>query len=93
MTWVALGTVTGVVRVERVERRHTLRCFTAVQVKRPAVVARVLPTFLQVVPAIDGAVTTGVAAVGTATADGGSSSAGVATGKMPVSAAAPTLIV
>jgi hypothetical protein len=81
------GTVVLVVFVAVVvlalERRHTFRCFTAVQVKLPAAVVRTLPTFLQVVPAIDGA----------ATADGCSCCAGVATGRIPVSAAAPTLIV
>jgi hypothetical protein len=60
-----------------------------------------LPTFLQVVPAMLGAAAAGavaaaVAADVTATTgviDGASSCSGVAIGKMPVSAAAPTLMV
>lgn len=82
-------------------RRQTFFFFVAVHVKRPAVVVRTLPTFLQVVPAmldaaVAGAVVAAVADDVTATTgviDGASSCSGVAIGKMPVSAAAPTLMV
>jgi len=85
--------------------RQTFLFLTAVHVKRPAVVVRTLPTFLQVVPAMLGAAAVGadaaadtaaVAADVTATTgviDGASSCWGVAIGKMPVSAAAPRLTV
>ena len=82
-------------------RRQTFFFFTAVHVKRPAVVVRTLPTFLQVVPAMLGAAAAGavaaaVAADVTATTgviDGASCCSGVAIGRMPVSAAAPRLTV
>ena len=84
-------------------RRQTFFFFVAVHVKRPAVVVRTLPTFLQVVPAMLGAAAAGAVAAAVAVADdvtattgvidGASSCSGVAIGKMPVSAAAPTLMV
>ena len=82
-------------------RRQTFFFCAAVHVKRPAVVVRTLPTFLQVVPAMLGAAAAGavaaaVAADVTATTgviDGASSCSGVAIGRMPVSAAAPRLTV
>lgn len=82
-------------------RRQTFFFFAAVHVKRPAVVVRTLPTFLQVVPAMLGVVAAGavaaaVAADVTATTgviDGASCCSGVAIGRMPVSAAAPRLTV
>ena len=81
-------------------RRQTFFFFAAVHVKRPAVVVRTLPTFLQVVPAMlgaaAGAVAAAVAADVTATTgviDGASCCSGVAIGRMPVSAAAPRLTV
>lgn len=86
-------------------RRQMFCFFAAVHVKRPAVVVRTLPTFLQVVPAMFGAPAVGadaatdtgaVAADVTAMVgdiDGVSACSGVAIGRMPVSAAAPTLMV
>ena len=86
-------------------RLQTFFFFAAVHVKRPAVVVRTLPTFLQVVPAMLGAAAAGAVAAAVAVAvaadvtattgviDGASSCSGVAIGRMPVSAAAPTLMV
>ncbi len=44
-------------------RRQTLVFLELVHVKRPAVVVRTLPTFLQVVPAILGTIAAGAVAV------------------------------
>ena len=84
-------------------RRQTFFFFAAVHVKRPAVVVRTLPTFLQVVPAMLGVVAAGAVAAAVAVAadvtattgviDGASCCSGVAIGRMPVSAAAPRLTV
>ena len=86
--------VVGIVVVLGFVRRHTFLFLVTVQVKRPAVVVRTLPTLLQVVPATLGAATFGaIAAAGAATTVGASLCSGVAIGRMPVSAAAPTLMV
>ena len=86
--------VVGIVVVLGFVRRHTFLFLVTVQVKRPAVVVRTLPTLLQVVPATLGVATFGaIAAAGAATTVGASLCSGVAIGRMPVSAAAPTLMV